>query len=160
MCNWLPDLIDLTDNEDQDVAMLSATFAVTFKSSQIFYQSIPVWFRKSQKDNPPYEDGFWHLVSYESDHNRKRYFDTLRAPKMNWAKAVIDNENDSAVTSWRYEESDGAIRVYLWLREYAYVVILEERLDKKVPHYMSITAFHVDDSFERSLQKKYKNRIK
>lgn len=153
----LPDRFDLHDDEDKSIEALNKIYQDTIKQPALFFNSLPVYFNKWVKAKPPYEDGFWHLISY-TDSTGKRCFDYDRAPKLTWVRAMIESPEHGELLCWRFEEGDGEIRVYIWHRKEKYVVILQEKLKQKTPQYFLVTSFHVDR--DEKYDKKYKQRIK
>ena len=163
---WLPELV-VTDGEWNDViGQLYTIFESDFKRGKPMFRGLSIWWEQRRQPGDPYEDGFWHLVARDDDATGDRLFDPPRAQRLRWCLAAINNSADNAVLQWEYEEGDGRVRTYLWMREFDYVVILE----RKTKHskttgqwfdiYDLITAFHVDgDSERRNLQRKYDHRL-
>ena len=153
----LPDRYDLLDDEDKNVDELNKIYQGSIKQPSLFFKSLPVYFNNWTNVKPPYQDGFWHLISY-TDTTGKRCFDHDRAPKLTWVRVMIENHEHAEILSWRFLEGNGDIRVYIWHRAGKYVVILQEKLTQKTPQYFLVTSFHVDR--DESFDKKYKQRIK
>ena len=70
---------------------------------------------------------------------------------------MIENCSRSEVKEWNYEEGNGAIHTYIWLKDHDYVVILKNYKDGQL---RLKTAYYIDFPHKRrKLEKKYNNRI-
>lgn len=157
---WLPAVFDLTGNEPNDIVALDQIFQDAFVNKIVNYKGHPVKTRMSKNDNYPYQDGFWHSVSYRSEVNRRqRYFDTVRAPKLPWLEATILNHTCTTVKCWSFEEGDGTVQDYIWIEQHDFLVILEDRTKKNNPHYFLTTCFHVDEFKKKDLNQKFAKRL-
>jgi hypothetical protein len=112
-------------------------------------------------DNSPYEEGFWHLITKLDHQSGDRLLDPRRAERLPWCKPTIEHSAEPAVKMWRYKERRGKTRIYIWLENWDYVTILEERQlrgGRQVA--FLITAYYVSgSSTRRTLQKKYDARM-
>jgi len=71
----------------------------------------------------------------------------------------IANASDKEVKVWDFREGRGKIRVYLWLEEWDYVVVLAKRKISFGNAIFLVTAYYVDGDYQRRvLQRKYSNR--
>jgi hypothetical protein len=111
-------------------------------------------------DGDPHEEGFWHLTTREDKASGDRLLDPPRAKRLRWCRATIDNAASPDVLMFDYEEGNGRIRTYLWVRDADYVVILEKReKNGKVVAYSLVTAFPLDGpSRRKDMRRKYDNR--
>lgn len=71
-----------------------------------------------------YEEGFWHVITIGKGDDR--LFDTERARRISWIKAMLDG-TAPGLSRWSYKEGDGTIKLYFWLEAEKYVLILAER---------------------------------
>lgn len=70
---------------------------------------------------------------------------------------MIDNANDPSVFAWDFEEGNGDIKTYVWLKDFDYLIILKKYKDGQR---RLITSFWVEyQNFKEKLLKKYKNRL-
>ncbi len=152
---WLPDLLDVNGAPATVFAQLYAQFRLDFIDLTCYFRGLPVRYDGRKQSEDDYEDGFWHLISRDDYAATARLLDTRRAEKLAWCAAIISNEEDAAVLVWRFREGRGQIRTYLWLSEWDYVVILEERRRGIL---QLITAFHVDDRKRHDLEGRYRRR--
>lgn len=157
MSTLLPDRFDLFPDEDKNIEGLNKIYISSTVQPQMLFNNLPVTVNSRTNLKPPYEDGFWHLISYE-DSNNNRCFDHDRAPKLTWVRPMIENSAHPELLVWRFEEGNKGIRVYIWHRVGKYIVILQEKLNQKTPQYFLVTSFHVDR--DEKYDKKYKQRIK
>lgn len=68
---------------------------------------------------------------------------------------MLDHTADAAVVHWDYEEGDGTIKTYVWLKAHDYVLILK-RMNNGTRRL--ITAFYVDYANKRrDLERKSRN---
>ena len=157
MPEWLP-VCCVTDGEwARVIAELYAVFQQDFVADPPRVYGCPVWWQRRISDG--YEEAFWHLTTRDDDVTGDRLFDPRRAERIPWCGAMLRRYNDPAITSWRYQESKGQVRLYLWLEAWDYVVVLEERDVWIGRIYFLITAYHVDgESRRRQLRKKYRKR--
>jgi len=131
----LPDLLTCEDEEEY----LAYYRKEYFRKGVITFDGIRVYFR---------EDRFPHAF-YESSNRdgRKDKFSKMRAQRMGWIRATLENENSDLFQGWgnKKKRYDPGRRVCLVYEEF--VVILEMRLKKNgtlkaefVPVIMRITA--------------------
>jgi hypothetical protein len=116
-----------------------------------------VWWNRQVREG--FEEAFWHLITRDDASIGARLFDPRRAERLAWCGPIIRHCDDASILRWRYRESRGQIRLYLWLQDYDYVVILEERDTRRGRGYFLITAHHLDgEGRRRNLQRKYEKR--
>jgi hypothetical protein len=138
-------------------------FLADFEESSCVFQGLPVrWDRALiPVSGHSHERGFWHLVSREDQKARVRRFDPRRAERLPWCAPLLTNADDAAVLVWQYREGHGRTRTYVWLRHWAYVVVLEAIAIRTDEVMQLVTAFHVDGpSTERAFRRKYEQRVK
>ncbi len=153
--SWLPDLLEVNGAPAAVFAHLYSQFRLDFIDLTCYFRGLPVRYDGRKQSEDDYEDGFWHLVSRDDYAAGARLLDTRRAEKLAWCAAIISNEEDDAVLVWRFREGRGQIRTYLWLREWDYVVILDER---RRDVFQLVTAFHVGAGKRHDLENRYRRR--
>jgi hypothetical protein len=138
--------------------MLSGIFQADFYHMSRRLITLPVWWDR-RVIGPPYEEGFWHLVTRKENTTGERLLDFRRAERLPWCGPTISNCADTCVKIWDYEEDDRRRRTYLWLEPHDYVVILEKKVKRKGIIAFLVAAFHVDGKQKREdLERKYQKR--
>lgn len=106
-----------------------------------------------------YTYGFTHVITRGEEH---RSIDYDRARKLPWIRAVLENYTEPEVTAFWYRKPKQD-RLYLWLQELDFVVILTPLVGKRAASASDrviVTAYSVDGhrryDFERMLQKALK----
>lgn len=121
---------------------------------------------KSHQKDEEKELVFWHLTTKETKINKKigkrwvteieRVFDCRRAERLSWIKKIIENHSIADIKMFYHKETNVKedIRLYLWLEDYDFVVILQ-----KIGQNSSylVTSFYVDRDGKRN---EYKRRYK
>lgn len=172
--DWLPDSIPFRGDWNDFIRALYAVFSSDFKTGAPRFRSRPLWHdRRIDADDPfGYEEGFWHLVTrdqwvYNRETHRKekeRLPDLDRAARLPWAQPITQHETSQDVLTWEYDAETRrgrAIRVYLWLKGWDYVVILERQVKRMGEVYMLVTSFFVDHKGKRKdLESRYTRRRK
>ena len=171
---WLPDEVPYTGNWDAFVRTLYAIFEADFKYGRPKYLNCPIWYDKriEADDSYGFEEAFWHLITKDKwvwnpmirKKEKQRLPEFDRASKMPWTKPVIDHDTDNTVLSWNFEDETKrgtAIRTYIWLKEFEFVVILQRQQKRFGDIFMLITSFYVDAaSKQKDLERRYERRIK
>lgn len=86
------------------------------------------------------EEGFWHVVTRGKGEDR--LFDTERARRICWIKPLLENQIQG-VSRFAYTEGNGTVKLYFWIEQEDYVLILAER-----PRVVSlVTAFFIDQQW-------------
>ena len=80
--------------------------------------------------------------------------------RLPWAKPTIENYNKPEVKVWDYLESNDRIRIYLWIENYDYAVILERSRGKRKHLIFLITAFYVEEWKKKDLVRRYQKRMR
>lgn len=157
--DWLPPIVSINGDWKQVLARLYTIFEKDFKQTKRKFGGLDVWWNRSVLENECYEESFWHLITRVNWKTKERLFDPRRAERITWCGPVITNASDKAVQVWDYREGRGNIRVYLWLEQWDYVVVLEKRKLHFGEAIFLVTAYYVTDYYQRRiLQKKYSNR--
>ena len=155
---WLPEMLNVNGEPDKVFAMLYGIFDADLRCGDRRFQTMPVWFDRRVID-PPYEEGFWHLITRKNYGTGDRLLEFRRAERLPWCGPIITNCGDACVKVWDYEEDDGRIRTYLWLEPFDYVVILEKKEKRMGPVAFLVTAFYVDGKRKREdLDRKQRKR--
>jgi hypothetical protein len=155
---WLPEMVNVNGEPDKVFAMLHGIFDADFRRYGRQLLSLPVWWDRRVID-PPYEEGFWHLITRKDYGSGDRLLDFRRAERLPWCGPTITNCSEECVKVWDYEEGDRRVRTYVWLEAYDYVVILEKQAKRVGTVAYLITAFHVDGKQKREdLERKYRKR--
>ncbi|MFH1010037.1 MAG: hypothetical protein V1784_02225 [bacterium] len=164
--DWLPHLIDTNGEWSEVVARLYAIFERDFKRGRPTWEGRPVWWEWRRDPGDPYENGFWHLITRDSEEKKARLFDPSRAQRLCWCAATLAHSDDPAILKWDYREGSRRIRTYLWLQDFDYVVIIEKKTkhDRQTGGWFDIadliTAYYVDGDSERlKLKRKYDKRL-
>lgn len=156
---WLPSTVSVNGEPNKVFAMLYGIFDSDFRIAALQFMSMPVWWDRRVVD-PPYEEGFWHLITRKDYSTGERLLDFRRAERLPWCGPTILNYSDSCIRLWNYEEGDRRIRTYVWLESNDYVVILEKRVRGNRTIAFLVTAFHIDGNQKRAdLERKYRNRM-
>ncbi len=155
---WLPPTVNVNGEPDKVFVMLYGIFDADIRRGGRQFLTMPVWWDRRVID-PPYEEGFWHLITRKDHAVGERLLDFRRAERLPWCGPVISNCGDHCVRVWDYQEGDGRVRIYLWLEQYDYVIILERKAKRLGMVAFLVTAFHVDGPQRREgLERKYRNR--
>lgn len=158
---WLPEPLNQEDYNDWESLEDAAyqIFCNDFIEKESLYfkkKTVKLNFEKEFREKKCREKSFYHLVKKTEDRrSRRNRNDSLRAVRIGWVRPLIENYNDKNVLYWDYWESEysGIVRIYIWLKKYRFVVILQD----EPTEYLLITAYFVDR--EDRLREKYSRRI-
>jgi hypothetical protein len=154
---WLPACCATNGDWAEVVAALYAVFRRDIVDNPPRVDGCRVWWQQGMSDG--YEETFWHLITRDDAATGDRLFDPRRAERLSWCGPILRHCNDPAITRWRYRESRGQIRLYLWLEPWDYVVVLEEKDGRGGRSYFLITAYHPDgEDRRRSLRRKHEKK--
>jgi len=157
--DWLPPMISVNGEWNEVLPCLYEIFERDFKQTQRAFIGLPVWWDRRILEGESYEEGFWHLISKIEWNTGERLFDPRRAERLPWCGPTISHANDDCVKVWDFREATGRLRTYVWLEDWNYVIVLEQRKQRKGRIAFLITAFYVDgDSKRRNLQSKFNKR--
>nr|WP_249206150.1 hypothetical protein [Helicobacter kayseriensis] len=142
---------------EEKINLAYTVFKNDFSETQCFLRDIFIDIKNRQKikiENMEVEEVFWHIISRKN--NGKREFDILRAERIGWIKAIFLNYNNvRLVKLFYFFEKTGQIRLYLWLYQYDFVVILEKIITSSKKAFI-VTSFYIDNLKKKnSFQKKY-----
>ncbi|WP_163556231.1 hypothetical protein [Helicobacter suis] len=95
------------------------------------------------------EKAFWHIITRgdKSTESGKRIFDPQRACRVGWIKNVIMDYAKEHVRLFYYYEKR-SIRLYLWLYEFDFIVILQ-RKSQKAKGVFIVTSFYIDKNHNK-----------
>ncbi len=174
MCDWLPEQAVVDPWTANTYDMLYGIFCRDIRDSRLRYCGNNVWIFPDKEGGR--EKVFWHLTTREAKPQkiprRKRKFykesqvdaeperlpDLRRCERLPWVKPLIEHPTDPEVLAWDYEEGDGAIKTYVWIKKHDFVVIMKKYTDGRR---RLITSFYVDSDYKRGdFARKYANRIK
>jgi len=162
------EIIDLEDIEVSHLFdVLYGYFCEDFiNNSTYLNQNIYINPKSNQKDDGK-ELVFWHLTTRETKIQKKvgnrwilekeRLPDYRRSERLAWIKKIIENYTIDEVKMFYHKETNTTkdIRLYLWLEDYNFVVILQ-KLGKNSSYL--VTSFYVDREGKRlEYQKRYNN---
>lgn len=147
-------LSDLSNDPGSDqIKQLYKVFQQDFESSELIIDGhkVKVVLEKSKvKGFESYPETFVHLITRKNSLGKRR-FDKKRANRIHWVRKILENRNEPDIIYFEFQESNGAIHHYYWLRSEDFVVIMK----KIAPNYIIVTAFAIDGKNERSyLEKK------
>ncbi len=153
---WLPPLVLLEEYKGNWSAYLDALYSAF---THDFVQSHPrfrgrgcVPFQRPMSQGK--EATFWHIIS-EGEEERDRQPDLRRCEHIGWVRAIIEHADTVEVKTWEKKHSKRGVaetRVYLWLEDQGYVVVLIDQ--QRV--FRLLTAFPTTyDHTRRRLRKDY-----
>ena len=155
---WLPEMISVNGIWENVLARLYDVFDRDFNRGRPVLSGFPVWWDRRIAKGSIYEEGFWHLVSRKEERTGDRFFDPRRAERLPWCKPTLDHANDPAVKFWEYGAGRRK-RIYVWLEQHDYVIIMEKRRQRIGVVAFLLTAHHVDGPNRReSLKRKFDKR--
>lgn len=125
---------------------------------------------KSHKKDDGKELVFWHLTTRETKIRRKvgnrwivekeRLPDYRRSERLLWIKNIIENHSMDDIKMFYHKETNPKedIRLYLWLDDYDFVVILQ-KLGRNSSYL--VTSFYIDrDGKRKEYLKRYNHYIR
>lgn len=153
--DWLPPMLSVSPWTKDTFDRLYSIFERDFKETQPIYRGKVVWFF------PELEDGkeviFWHLTHREEKSAGERLPDMRRCERLPWVRAIIESADRLEILDWDYQEGDGSVNTYLWLRDFDFLVFLKKYRDGRR---RLITSYFIDYPHKRrKLEKKYTNKI-
>lgn len=146
--------------EKDKITLAYRVFQQDFIHSQCFLEKILIDSKTHQKlqiEDLEVEEIFWHIISRKNRNHRT--FDEERAKRIRWIKHIINDYSKPHIKMFYFCENNGKIRLYLWLYQHDFVVILEKIITKNYTAFI-VTSFYIDNSRKRqSLDKKYTDYI-
>lgn len=154
--DWMPDMFQVNPWTENTFELLYRIFQTDFVDSQPCYRGNTVWFFPEKEDGK--EVVFWHLTSRVDKTTGERLPDLRRSERLPWARPILDNPDKPEILDWDYEEDDGTIKTYVWLKDYDYLIILKKYRNGRR---RLITSFWIEyQNFRIKLDKKYEKRVK
>ena len=152
---WLPALFPVNPWTNQTYDDLYRLFQRDFVASKPIYETHTVWFYSEMEEGK--ERIFWHLTSRNDDETGERLPDPRRSERLPWVRPMLAQPQHSEVLAWDYEEGDGAVHTYVWLKNDDFVVIMKKYPDGRR---RLITSFWVEYvNTKRRLRGKYDHRL-
>ena len=155
--SFLPPFLKLDGTWEEVLEKLYAIFKRDFIDDKVFYKDLKVIYDQRKIDGDK-EEAFWHLITRE-DPKAGRIPEYDRAKRLPWIKPTIENHQHPDIKVWDYLEGNRRIRVYLWIENYDYVVILEKQRGKRKHLIVLITAFYVVERKKKDLERRYNKKI-
>lgn len=152
---WLPRLFPMSPWSEAVMEALYAIFRRDFVDNPANYRGFRVWFFP-EKDRGK-EKIFWHLVEREDKAAGGRLADFRRAERLPWARPMLNNVGAPEILDWDYEESDGDIHTYIWLKDFDYLIVMKKYSNEQR---RLVTAYYIDyENTRKKLLKKYEKRV-
>lgn len=154
--DWLPATVSVSPWTHDTFDILYSIFNRDFKVSRPTYEGKEVWFFPEKDEGR--EVIFWHLTHREDRQTRERLPDHRRCERLPWVKSIIENAHRTEVVAFDYQEGDGSVKTYLWLRDFDFLVLM-----KKYPDGARrlITSYYIDYPHKRrKLEGKYARRLR
>lgn len=167
--DWLPDFFNCDPWCSNTYDRLYRYFCTFIRDADLKYKKHNVWISKKMEDGK--EERFWHLTDKEmkrktvprrmrkfnNNSSSEREPDLERCKRITWINPLVTNSKHEGVLAWDYEEGNGDIKTYIWLKDYDYIIIMKKMGNKSR---MLITAFYIlYDSKRKEFERKYKNSI-
>ena len=165
------EIIDLDTIETTELFdVLYEYFCEDFVDNKTYLnKSIYINPKSHQKDNDK-ELVFWHLTTRETKVQKKvgnrwivekdRLTDYRRSERLIWIKNIIENHFIDDIKMFYHKETNTKedIRLYLWLEDYDFVVILQ-KLGRSSSYL--VTSFYIDrDGKRKEYLKRYNHYIR
>ena len=151
-CAWLPDLVrfeEYAGNWDYYLSVLYSIFKDDFINSTPRFKGL----RFGMKRHPLLkgkEATFWHIIS-SGEKEEAKIPDLRRCERIRWPRSVVDHFEEHGIKYWE-QEKNWEKRIYLWLEDEDYLVVLAQRDD----YILLWTAFVITyPHYRESLQKQF-----
>ncbi len=171
MPDWLPQMLSVSPWTADTYDKLYLVFCRDIRDATLRYLGNEVWFFRDMEAGK--EVLFWHLTTKEqqkesiprrkrkfcnmqSVQEKERYPDLRRCERLNWVKPLIHHSDDCEVLAWDYEEGDGGIKTYIWVKDHGFTVVMKKFPDGKR---RLITSFYVEEWKKKDLIRKYENKL-
>jgi hypothetical protein len=154
--DWLSAPLTLNGTLSQDYEKLYRVFQTDLFHQSLEVEGIPIIINPAlDPDMPQYERGFTHLVTRE-DASGLRSIDHERATRLHWVAPLITHYKDPAVRSFWSPSPRRGERLYIWLYEHDYVLVLNWTSSSQNRKIL-LTAYHVDRHRRVQFQRYYEN---
>ena len=165
MCDWLPEMFAVSPWGMNTYQKLYALFCRDIRDAGLRFSGTPIVIPR-EADADGIEEIFWHLTTrnpkpvprrlkpYLELNEDDRLPDPRRCERLPWINPVVSRACSAPeILVWDYEEGDGRIKTYLWLKACDFVVIFKKLRNGRR---LLVTSFYVDNKYTRnSFQKKY-----
>jgi hypothetical protein len=155
--NFLPPMINMDGSYEEIIDRLYEVFRKDFMEDRAKHLERNVTFNGVINEfSQGKVEGFWHVITRDDATKTNRLIDYPRAERLPWAKPLMENPSRDGIKFFVFNEGSGrkGTRHYIWFEKGHYVVILKRR---KYDYYW-ITAFYVEDYYEKYLERKFKKR--
>jgi hypothetical protein len=122
--SWLPALFSVNPWDHTTYDSLYKIFHNDFIANKAYYCKIPVGFDRNKENGK--EKTFWHVTTRDDKHNSERLPDLRRSERLPWLKPILENSTKPEILAWEYTEGDGAINIYVWLKDHDYLAIMKK----------------------------------
>jgi hypothetical protein len=154
--SWLPPLFNVSPWHHDTYELLYQIFHKDFVVNKTKFLGKKILVSK-QKDEEK-ELTFWHITSRKDEVSKERFPDTRRCERLPWLKPMLEGSPHPDVLCWENIEGSGRIRVYVWLKDYDYVAIMEKTKNGLL---ILITAYWIEyENEKRKFMKKYESTNK
>ena len=156
--SWLPEPLQYSDfggDWDKFLSAIYGVFQRDFKQCRPSYGGRPVVHNTHIEHGK--EKGFWHLIQRDAPDAYDRLPDLRRCERITWAKPIIENSSDQAISIWKKTVRRRRTRVLIWVEALNYLVVLEERSSA----FFLVTAYCTDiESHRRRLRNERNNYLR
>lgn len=133
--------------EDEMVTLAYECFREDFVLTPLYLADCIYINPQSHKKLQGKEKIFWHITTKENKTNQKREFDKQRACRIGWIKKIILNYNHKEIKLF-YHREKRTIRLYLWLYNFDFIVILQKLGNKDS---FLVTSFYIDKGYNKDI---------
>src|SRR5262245_1290201 len=124
MPSWLPPLFKVNPWDHTTYNLLYNIFHADFVVNKTQYCKKYVNFSRTIENGK--EKTFWHLTTREDRISKQRLTDFRRCERLPWLKPILENSDDPEILAWEYMEGNGAIKIYVWLKDHDYIAIMKK----------------------------------
>lgn len=154
--SWLPMLFNTNPWEHTTYDSLYGIFHNDFIANRTYHCKTPVGFSREKEDGK--EKVFWHLTTRNNKQTNQRLPDLRRCERLPWLRPMLKNSTENEVLAWEYEEGNGTIKVYVWLKNHDYLAVMKKT---KKGGLILLTAYWLEyNNAKRKLMRKYEARNK
>lgn len=141
--------------EDEKFSLAYDVFKNDFIHNKLYLDKIYINPQTCNKQNGK-EKIFWHITTRKNAQNT-REFDKERASRIGWIREIILNYRHQEIKMFYYREKNRNIRLYLWLYNHDFIVILQ-KLGKSES--FLVTSFYIDIHYNKhTYNKRYEDYI-
>jgi hypothetical protein len=122
--SWLPPLFPADPWTYKTYDDLYRVFCNEIRNGALCYRGNAVWHFPKMEDGK--EDIFWHLTSIKDKISGDRLPDLRRCERITWVRPLLKACPHADIDDWDYEEGDGTIKTYVWLRGHDFLVLMKK----------------------------------